>query len=169
MKVLRGFTMIELLVVLLIIGILAAVAAPMYLRHTERAKASEAVAVMSLMRQAEREYFSKHKTYLAVSSPDLPNDPEAASNQGLDITVGPSQYFSFDSYSVATGNQSFSGGFGNTTQQAEDFLITTTGSASVTAAGKAHNAADVASYLLEMDNGGTIVYSTDNGTTYKLY
>jgi len=168
MKVLRGFTMIELLVVLLIIGILAAVAAPMYLRHTERAKASEAVAVISLMRQAEREYYSKHKAYRAVGYGYIANDPEATANPGLDITVGPSQYFSLDSYRVQIGNQTFSGGFVNATS-AEDFLIDADGSRSLSGAGKARNPGEVANYKLEMDNSGTTIYSTDNGTIYKGY
>ena len=52
----KGFTMVELLVVLVIIAILAAVATPLFLSNTQRAKASEASATMALLRQALREF-----------------------------------------------------------------------------------------------------------------
>jgi prepilin-type N-terminal cleavage/methylation domain-containing protein len=160
-----GFTMIELLVVMLIIGVLAAVAAPMYLIHVEKAKASEAVGVMSLVRQAEREYFTVHNTFLALASGNLENDPGAATNKGLGVKLGPAQYFSVACYTVAT-----SGNFADGTAAA-DFLITVDGSASVALAGNvgARNNADVNTYRLQMDNSGRVVYSVDGGTTWKAY
>ena len=64
----KGFTMIELLVVLVIIAILAAVATPLFLANTKRAKASEAVATMGLIRQAQRDYKTNNNTYFDVAS-----------------------------------------------------------------------------------------------------
>ena len=56
MKNKQGFTMVELLVVLVIVAILAAVATPIYLANVKRSRASEAVATMALIRQSLRDY-----------------------------------------------------------------------------------------------------------------
>ena len=51
---LTGFTLVELVVVIIIIGVLAAVAAPMMISNVNRAKRTEAIAVMGAIRTAER-------------------------------------------------------------------------------------------------------------------
>ncbi len=157
--------MIELLVVLLIIGILAAVAAPMYLVHTEKAKASEAVGVLSLIRQAEREYYTVHNSYLAVASPNIEKDP-AATPPGLGVRVDPAHYFSMNCYSVAVGG-TFSNAIGGT---AVDFVIRAQGSLSQSLSGSAgaRNPGDVSTYQVEMDNTGQIIFTPD-GTNWKTY
>ncbi|PTB85850.1 peptidase [Pseudidiomarina aestuarii] len=48
----RGFTLIELMIVVAIIGILAAVAIPMYSDYTQRAQASTGVAALASFKQA---------------------------------------------------------------------------------------------------------------------
>ena len=62
-KQVPAFTLVELLVVLVIVAILAAVATPLYLQNTRKAKASEAVATLGLLRDAERDYRSQHDLY----------------------------------------------------------------------------------------------------------
>ena len=51
-KVQQGFTLIELMLVVAIIGILASVAIPVYLSYTEKAKLTEAVILSSAARLA---------------------------------------------------------------------------------------------------------------------
>src|SRR5688572_16634359 len=54
----RGFTMIELMIVVAIIGILAAIAIPAYLNYTTRAQVTEGLTLVSGMKAAVGESFA---------------------------------------------------------------------------------------------------------------
>ena len=53
----KGFTLVELMIVIVIVGILSAVALPNFLSQTERAKATEGTSKLSgLLKEAHAEY-----------------------------------------------------------------------------------------------------------------
>jgi type IV pilus assembly protein PilA len=61
----QGFTLIELMIVVAIIGILAAVAVPMYLDYTVRAQVSEGLNLSSGAKAAVTEYFQDRGSFPA--------------------------------------------------------------------------------------------------------
>ncbi len=56
----KGFTLIELMIVVAIIGILAAVAIPQYQNFTKKSKASEAKVILDAIITAEGAYYAEH-------------------------------------------------------------------------------------------------------------
>lgn len=59
----KGFTLIELMIVIAIIGILASVAIPAYWDYMKSAKASEAKIMLDAIRTNEEAYFSEKERY----------------------------------------------------------------------------------------------------------
>ena len=141
-----GFTLIELMAVIIIVGILAAVAVPMYLRYTARAKMSEALAGLGAIRSAERVYFAEHEAYLAVAAGDVGSDPsDTPPGLGLDFTDN--TYFDEEAYSVVL-------------DATYGFVATATGSAST-----GPRASDISSYAAQRRGDGTTRVDYGDGPT----
>jgi prepilin-type N-terminal cleavage/methylation domain-containing protein len=75
-----GFTLTELLVVVIIIGILATLALPMLVKTLEKAKVGEAISNLNLIRTGQKIYFLEYSAF----SPDIdslniesPNEPSS--------------------------------------------------------------------------------------------
>ena len=58
-----GFTLIEMMVVILVVGILTAVAMPQYARIMERPRAAEGVETLLAIKGAQDRHFSKYGAY----------------------------------------------------------------------------------------------------------
>lgn len=63
----QGFTLIELIIVVAILGILAALAVPSYMMHLKRTRESEATNTLGHIREAQRVYQTEYDVY----APDL--------------------------------------------------------------------------------------------------
>ena len=70
----KGFTLIELMIVVAIIGILAAVALPAYQDYTARAQAAEAVSLSAGMKTGVAEFYQSEGGFpTTTTSPPLAN------------------------------------------------------------------------------------------------
>jgi len=85
-----GFTLVELAVVIIIIGVLAAFAVPRFLDSVERSKAAEAFNYHSAVRAAQERYQVRQGTY-------------ADDISKLDIQMPTPKYFSVGTPTAGTG------------------------------------------------------------------
>ena len=86
----KGFTLIELMIVVAIIGILAAVAIPAYQDYTKRAKVTEGLSLAASAKTAVAENASNATTYdLGWTTPDATANVKsvAISNTTGEITI----------------------------------------------------------------------------------
>lgn len=97
----RGFTLIEIMIVVIIVGILASIAYPSYLDHVRRGHQTEAQGQMMELASALEGHRAKNFTYanatLSVLSPSLAANPHynatlvlGSNSQSYTITSTPS-------------------------------------------------------------------------------
>ncbi len=91
-KARKGFTLVELAVVIVIIGVLAAFGVPRFLKSVERSKASEAFAFLSAVRSSQERYLAQYGQYCTDISL-------------LDIQYPAPAYFSVGTVSAGSTNQ----------------------------------------------------------------
>ena len=89
MRKAKGFTLVELAVVVVIIGVLAAFAVPRFLASVERSKASEAFNYLSSVQAAQERFHARQGTY-------------ASELTDLDIKMTAPKYFSTGTISAGS-------------------------------------------------------------------
>ena len=92
----RGFTLIELVIVIVIIGILSTISVPIYRNYVRRAMAAEGVTLVGSLVAAEKAFYAETRNYYS-SAPNVGDDSV------LGIDVRGNKYFTTYTVTAVAG------------------------------------------------------------------
>ena len=97
----RGFTLLELLVVVLLVGILGAIALPQYFNVVERQRAMEAVGILAAIEKAQVRYYAVNDAYSTDFS-NIDFDLRSNKNNSAENVSGNSFDTEYFTYTLAS-------------------------------------------------------------------
>lgn len=101
----KGFTLVEIMMVVIIIGILAVLAIPRYQKYTLESKLSEVHIAVGEIKTGMEKYFNSHgNRYPQVLSTDS-TEPVAEMERRLRIDLGDQENFVFDIFTMDSGGK----------------------------------------------------------------
>lgn len=107
-----GFTLIEIMIVVIAIGVLAAIAIPNYTDYVRRSKAQEAMSELSTMRIKMEQWFQDNRTYTGYVNANCARSDGSLVISGRHFTyacaaeAGPPATYSITATGVATEGMS---------------------------------------------------------------
>lgn len=108
----RGFTLIELMVAVTIIGILAAIALPSYSQYLVRSNRAAAQSYLMELSQAQAQFMADSRSYAeSVDDLDLPVPDNVAARYDIEIELeaGPPQAYTITATPKSSGSQAADG------------------------------------------------------------
>ena len=110
----RGFTLLEVLIVIVILGVIAGLAIPIYAAQVERARAQEALMNLGALRESAQRFYSSYNSY----TPTTPGTMTILANGGTAAATnldtdpnnpggGVTRLFGYTVDSVAAGTYTF--------------------------------------------------------------
>ncbi|HOW87849.1 MAG TPA: type II secretion system protein [Candidatus Omnitrophota bacterium] len=104
-----GFTLTEVMIVVIIIGVLATLAIPRFFGQTEKAKAAEAINMLSVIRRAQLQYYDAHdRVYVSIPDNCSPSGADVATSKtdfleklGIEIPACANAHWTYSTANVA--------------------------------------------------------------------
>ena len=103
-----GFTLVELLIAVAVVGILSAIAYPAYSKYVVKGNRAAAQAYLLNLAQAETEYFADARSYATTTTAlnlAPPANVSAKYNIQIDVTAGPPSTFTLSAIPIVGGQQ----------------------------------------------------------------
>jgi type IV pilus assembly protein PilE len=105
----RGFTLVELMMVIAVLAVLAAIAYPSYLDSVRKGRRAEASGALSALQQAQERWRANHALYGHLASPadaqTLPGIAATTANGHYTITVSGASATGYTATATAVGSQ----------------------------------------------------------------
>lgn len=87
MKSAKGFTLVELMIVVVIVGILSVVALPAYTDYVMKGKIPDATSNLAAKRVQMEQWFQDNRTYVGATAPGCTNDTTSSRYFTFSCTV----------------------------------------------------------------------------------